>query len=152
MGVHCFGVVTQPLNAVGHLDERAEAGEAHHLAVDDVTDAMLSKKLTQMSVCSCLRPNDRRRCLRLNGQDQGLDLVALLQHFRRVLHLAPAQVADVNEAIDPVFDFDESAELGEVAHLALVISCRSGSSGCRLSHGLHSSCFRPGLKCDARRD
>src|SRR6187200_1632786 len=33
--------------------------------------------------------------------------------------LAPRHVGDVNQAIDVLFDFDERAELGEVAHLAL---------------------------------
>jgi hypothetical protein len=33
--------------------------------------------------------------------------------------LAPRHVGDVNQAVDVLLDFDERAELGEVAHLAL---------------------------------
>ena len=57
--------------------------------------------------------------VRLNGQNNGLDLVALLQNFRRMLDaLGPAQVADVYQAVDAVLDFDEGAEVGQVADLA----------------------------------
>src|SRR3954471_18673921 len=57
--------------------------------------------------------------LGFDGQDDSLDLVALLHDFRRMLHaLGPAHVADVDQSVDAVFDLDERAELGEVADFA----------------------------------
>src|ERR1019366_6309283 len=54
-----------------------------------------------------------------DGKHDGLHLVALLQHFGRVLHaLGPAQVADVDQPVDAVFDFDERTEVGQVADFA----------------------------------
>src|SRR6266850_1006674 len=57
--------------------------------------------------------------LGFDGQDDGLDLVTLLHDFGRMLHaLGPAHVADVNQAVDAVFNLDECAELGEVAYFS----------------------------------
>ena len=57
--------------------------------------------------------------LRLNAEHDGLHLLALLQHFGGMLDaLGPAQVADVDQAVDAVFDLDEGAEVGQVAHAA----------------------------------
>ncbi len=50
----------------------------------------------------------------------GLDLVALLQHFGRMIDLAgPGEVGDVDHAVDAFFELDEGAVGGEVADLAL---------------------------------
>src|SRR5439155_10043330 len=48
------------------------------------------------------------------------DAVAFLQHLVWMLDaLAPRHVRDVDQAVDLLFDLDERAELGEIAHLAL---------------------------------
>ena len=47
------------------------------------------------------------------------DRLALLENFVRILDaLGPADVADVDEAIEAIFDFDERAEFGDVADFA----------------------------------
>ena len=57
--------------------------------------------------------------VRLDRQNDSLHAIALLQDFRRMLHaLGPAQVADVDQAVDAVFDLDEGTEIGQVAHAA----------------------------------
>src|ERR1700691_6247087 len=58
--------------------------------------------------------------LRLNAENNSLDLFALLDDFRGVLDaLGPAQVGDVDKAVDSVFNLDEGAEVSEVANAAL---------------------------------
>src|SRR5579871_362993 len=58
--------------------------------------------------------------LRLNAQNDRLDLLALLQNLRRMLDpLGPAQVRDVHQTINPVFDLDECTEVGQVANTTL---------------------------------
>ena len=53
-------------------------------------------------------------------EHHGLDFVALLEHFGRVIDLAgPGNVRDVDHAVQAFFQFDESAVAGEVANLAL---------------------------------
>src|ERR1019366_8828912 len=42
--VRRFRVVAQAFDAIGNLDERAEAGQAQHLAMDDIAHVMLLEK------------------------------------------------------------------------------------------------------------
>src|SRR4051812_45666272 len=57
--------------------------------------------------------------LGFDGQDDGLDLVALFHDFGRMFHpFGPAHIAHVDQSVDTIFDLDERAELGEVADFA----------------------------------
>jgi len=50
--------------------------------------------------------------LRLNAENDCLDLFTLLDDLRRMLDaLGPAEVGDVNQAVDAVFNFDEGAKV-----------------------------------------
>src|SRR5690606_19446514 len=52
-------------------------------------------------------------------QDFGLDFVTLLEQVARMTDaLGPADVRDVDQAVDAVLDADEDAEIGDVANLA----------------------------------
>ena len=52
-------------------------------------------------------------------QHDGVDLLALFENVGGVGDLSgPRHVGDVNHAVDAFLDFDERAEVGEVAHLA----------------------------------
>jgi len=58
--------------------------------------------------------------VRLNREHDSLHPITLFQDFGRMLHaLGPTEVADVNQAINAVFDLDESAEVGQVAERGL---------------------------------
>ena len=117
--VHRFGVVAQAFDSVGDLDERAEAGQPQHLALEHIAHAMLFEEALPDIGLQLLHAQRQAAIVRLNGQNNRLDLVALLQHFGRMLDaLGPAQVADVDQAVDAVFNLDERAEVGEVANLA----------------------------------
>ena len=73
-----------------------------------------------MSVASCFRPERQALVLRVDVEHHRVDDVALLQHLRRMFDpLAPRHVGDVDQPVDFLLDFDERAELGEVANLAL---------------------------------
>src|SRR5271157_4302384 len=114
-----LGVVAEALDSVGDLDERTKARQAQHLAMDDIAHAMLVEESVPDIGLKLLYAQREPTLVRLDSEHDGLHLVALLQHFRRMLHaLGPAQVAHVNQAVDAVLDFDECAEVGQVAHLA----------------------------------
>src|SRR5258708_40019559 len=52
----------------------------------------------------------------LNGQHNCLYAAALFEYLGRMLHaLGPTQTADVHQAVDAIFDLDESAEGGQGA-------------------------------------
>src|SRR3569623_643159 len=67
-----------------------------------------------------LEPERDPLVLRIDVQDDHIDRIALLHHFRRMLHaLRPAHVGDVDQTVDARLDLDERAEAREVAHLAV---------------------------------
>ena len=67
---------------------------------------------------SCFRPSDTRFFSASNLRIFARDFVAHRQDFRRVLHAAPREVGDVQEAIDPA-QIHERAVVGDVLHHAL---------------------------------
>ena len=73
-------------------------------------------------------------------EDDDIDGFAHLSKFSRVLDLLrPAEVADVDQAVDAFFQFDEDAEVGEVAHGGGVLRADGvtiGDVGPRVGHQL----------------
>src|ERR1022692_2982312 len=119
VSVRRFRVVAQAFDPIGNLDECAEARQAQHLAVNDIAHAVLLEEGVPHIGLQLLHTQRQAALVRLDGQYDGLHLVALLQDFGRMLHaLGPAQVADVDQSVDSVFDFDEGAEVGQVADFA----------------------------------
>src|SRR3954449_9217895 len=58
--------------------------------------------------------------LGIDVEDHDIHRIALLDHLRRMLHpLGPGHVGDVDQAVDSGLDFDEGAEAGQVANLAV---------------------------------
>ena len=112
--------VNQPFDAFVELDERAEVGHAHDLALDGVADVVAREEVVPDVGGELLQAERQALVLGVDVEHHRLDHVALLQHFGRVLDpLAPRHVGDVDQAVDVLLDLDERAELGEVAHLAL---------------------------------
>ena len=112
-----FGLVAQAFDAFRDFDERAECGYAQDFAVDHIADVVgLEEGLPDIGL-KLLYSERQAPLIRFDGENDCFHAVALFQYFRRMLHaLGPAQVADVDQAVDAVFDFDEGAEVGEVAH------------------------------------
>src|SRR6202044_1064387 len=119
VGTDCLGDVAEALDSFSDLNEGAELRGAKDLALDDVADAVLGEERLPDIRLELLDAERQAAVLRLNAEDDRTDLLALLENFRRMLNaLGPAQVRDVNEAIDAVFDLDEGAEVGKIADAA----------------------------------
>src|SRR5216683_1355876 len=113
-----FGVVAEPFDVFAELHERAEGSNARYLAAHDVAHLVLLEPVAP-DVVHLLHAQRHAAVLRIDAQHLRGDRLALLEHFVRILHAAgPADVADVHQAVKALFDFDERAELGDVAHLA----------------------------------
>src|SRR5436190_9611269 len=111
--------VDQPFDPLVELDERAEVRHAHDLALDRVAHVMAREEIVPDVGRQLLEPERQPLVRGVDIQHHRLDDVALLQDLGRMFDaLAPRHVADVDQAVDLVLDFDERAELGEVAHLA----------------------------------
>ena len=78
--------------------------------------------------------------LLVDVEDDDFDGLANLGEFGRVLDLLrPAEVADVDQAIDAFFEFDEDTEVGEVTHGGGVLRTNRiavGDVGPRVGHQL----------------
>src|SRR3954469_18947920 len=112
--------VNQSLDALVELDECAKVRHPDDLALDRVADVMAREEVVPDVGGELLQAERQALVLGVDVQHHRLDDVTLLQHFRRVLDpLAPRHVGDVDQAVDLLLDFDERAELGEVADLAL---------------------------------
>ena len=60
----------------------------------------------------------RRRAL-VDAENVAIELLALFEHFAGMADLAgPRHIGDVQQAVDPFFEFDERTVVGEVANLA----------------------------------
>ena len=115
-----LGDVAETFNALRDLDKRAELRGAQNLAVDHVAHAMRGEEALPDVGLQLLDAQAEAAVLRLDAENDSLHLFALLHDLRGMLDaLGPAQVGDVNQAVDAVFDLDEGAEVGEVAHAAL---------------------------------
>ena len=79
----------------------------------------MSRKPIGPDVVELLDAQRNAAIRRVDLEHLGLDGVALLERIARMLYAArPTDVADVDQAVKPFFNFDERAELGQVAHAA----------------------------------
>ncbi len=115
-----FADVQQAFEAGFEFDEDAEVGDLGDFALDDHAGLVVGGDGMEPGVFGHLLEAEGDAVLFLiDREDDALDFVALLEQFARVSDLlGPGEIADVQEAVDAFFDFDESAVVGEVADLA----------------------------------
>ena len=114
-----LGDVHEALDALEQLDESAEFGQANDLAHQYVAGTVRLEELLQHVRLQLLDAERQPLVLGIDLEDDRLDLVALFEYFARMLDaLGPRQVRNVNQAVDSFLDFDEGAEVREVAYRA----------------------------------
>ena len=112
--------MAQALDTLRNLDKCAELRRPQHLAMDHVAHPVRGEEALPHVGLQLLDAQREAAVLRLDAENNSLHLFALLHHFRRMLDaLGPAQVRDVNQTVDAVFNLDEGAKVGQVAHPAL---------------------------------
>src|SRR5579862_2280695 len=117
---HRLGDVAQTFHTLGDFHEGPELRGTQNLAVHYVAHAVGGEEALPHIGLELLDAQAQAAILRLDAENDSLHLLTLLHHFRRMLDaLGPAQVRDVYQAVDAVLDFDEGAEVGEVANPAL---------------------------------
>src|SRR5690242_12080046 len=103
-------VVAKGFDIVPQFDERTERGNTRNLALHDLADLVLLEPVAP-DVVDLLDAERYTAVLWVNLQHFGGDVFALLENFVWILDaLRPADVANVHEAVETVFDFDEGAE------------------------------------------
>src|SRR5206468_712972 len=89
------------------------------LGIKQVNDIFVLLEPVAPDVVHLLDAQRYAAVFRIDLQHFGGDVFALLKHLVRILDaLRPAHIADVHQPIETLFDFDERAELGDIAHLA----------------------------------
>src|SRR3954452_10525159 len=111
--------VREPFHAVGNANEEAEVGDLGNRADQLIADVVRLREVVPLVRQELFDRERETLILAVDADHARLHRVALLQHLVRMLQAAvPRHVRDVNQSVDAVFDFDESAEVGEVADLA----------------------------------
>src|SRR5436190_12173461 len=110
--------VQEAVHAGFELDERAEVREPDDLAGDARAHRVALGDRRPRVVLDLLEPERDPLILLVDVEDLRLDLLLLLENFRRVADAAgPRHVGDVQEAVHAGLELDERAEVGQVAHL-----------------------------------
>src|SRR3989440_2755682 len=110
--------VQEAVHAGLELDERAEVGEPDDLAGDARAHRVALGDRRPRVGLDLLEPEGDPLVLLVDVEDLRLDLLPLLENFRRVADAAgPGHVGDVQEAIHAGLELDERAEVGQVAYL-----------------------------------
>src|SRR5229473_5862038 len=108
IGVYRFGIVAKALDPFGDFDECAKSGYTQYLALNNVSHVMLMKESLPNVGLKLFHKEREPPLVGFNGEHDCLHLIALLQYFRGVFHpFGPAQIADMNQAINTIFDFNE---------------------------------------------
>src|SRR5256884_2484446 len=110
--------VQEAVHAGLELDERAEVREPAALAGDARAHRVALGDRRPRVGLDLLEPEGDPLVLLVDVEDLRLDLLPLLENFRRVADAAgPGHVGDVQEAIHAGLELDERAEVGQVAYL-----------------------------------
>src|SRR5580704_6965614 len=114
-----FRDMAEAFNAFRQFDESPEIGGARYFAFYDVADFVFAEPIGP-DVLQLLDAQGKTSVLRIHFQNFGLDAITFLEFFAGMLDaLGPAHVADMDQAFHALFDFDERAEIGEVADAAV---------------------------------
>ena len=104
----------QAVDAVFDFDEGAEVGQVAHAAFDRHADGeLLVQRIPRIG--RQLPHAERNAALgRVHVQHHAFHLIADVDQLRRMLHaLRPGHLADVDQAFDSLFQFDERAVVGD---------------------------------------
>src|SRR5688500_9920819 len=115
----------QTINIVLEANESSETRELRHLARDEITDFVIFVDVRPWIFGELFETERNALVGFVDFEHHGLDIIALLQHFGRMIDLArPGYVRDVDHAIQTIFQFDKRAVTGEVANLPTDLAAR----------------------------
>src|SRR6266699_5785259 len=110
--------VHQAFDALLDLDEGAVVGEIGHLAEEARSRGIAAREAHPGILSQLLQSEGNAILLGVEFQHLRRDLVAHVEHFRRVLDAPPGEVGDVQQAVDSA-QVDERAVVGDVLDDAL---------------------------------
>src|SRR5581483_513648 len=112
--------VDEAVDVVLDLDEEPEVGDALDLPRDARPDGVVDPHHLPRVRLGLLQAERDAPVGRVDVDDLDLDLLARLEHLRRVGHaLRPRHLGDVDQPLEAALDLDERAVVGEAHDLAL---------------------------------
>ena len=113
-----LGDVHEPLDPGQDLDEGAEGDHLRDATLDDVVLGVALEHLLPRVRLRLLEAERDALALAVDVEHLDLDLLADLEHLRRVVDVAPRELGDVDQAVHPV-EVDEGAEVDDVRDRAV---------------------------------
>src|SRR5437762_279165 len=105
-----LGDVHEALDAVAHLDERAEGHELGDLPVHELADLVAVRELLPRILLRGLQRQRDALAIEIDVEHLHLDVVADLHYRARVVDVLPTQLGDVHESVHAA-EVDERAEV-----------------------------------------
>src|SRR5271165_1739647 len=116
-GAWNFRPVAQAFHAGREFHEHTEIDGAAHSAPHNIAHLMRAEEALPGVRLKLLDAKREAAVGRVDIEDHGLGELALLQNLGRMLDaLGPGQIGNVHQTVDALFDFNEGAEIGELAH------------------------------------
>ncbi len=108
-----LGDVDEAFDPFFDLDEGAERHQLGDPAVHDLVDLAVLEHLLPRVLLGLLETQGDALPVAVDIEHPDLDLLADGEHLGRMVHMAPGQLGDVDEAVDAV-QVDEGAEVHDV--------------------------------------
>lgn len=111
--------VDEAFYAVFDAGESAEFSNFRNFAIDDRPRGITIGEGFPGIVCKLFNTEAEAFVGDIDIEDDGFDFVAFFVDFGGVTNfLSPADIGDMDETVDAVFDADEEAEIGDIANFA----------------------------------
>ena len=123
-----LGDVDEALDAGDDLDEGAERDDLGHLALEDVAGPVLVEHPLPRVLLGLLEPERDPLAVAVDVEHLDPHRLADREHLRGMVDVAPGELGDVDQAVDPV-EVDEGAEVDDVRDLALDDGPAEGDRG-----------------------
>ena len=108
--------MNQSLHTVLERRKCAEVNNLDNVHADVLADVMKILNLVPGVFPRLLETEGKTLVLHIDAQDNGLDILALLENLRRMLNsLGPRHVGDVDEAVNPLLQGQKGPEIRHVA-------------------------------------
>src|SRR5439155_19054704 len=113
-----LGDVNEPFDAGKDLDERTEGNHLRHPVFDGVALLVLLEHLLPRIGLRLLETERDPLTLTIDVEHLHLHMLADVEDFRRMVHVRPRELGDVDQPVHPV-EIDEGAEVDDVRDRAV---------------------------------
>ena len=115
-----FADVNEAFDALFDAGKCAKFGDLRNFAIDNRTERIAFLEFIPRIARELFDAEAEAFVGDVDVEDDGFDFIAFLVDFVRVANfLRPADIGDVDETIDAIFDADEETEIGDIADFAL---------------------------------